>query len=82
MAQLLRMPEIAANTVEAMLSEWPLAENAAFADGDAIATVETDKAVVDVPAEGGGVLAADAGRARASRSRSARRWRCWPTPAR
>ena len=56
MAQLLRMPEIAANMVEAVLNEWPLAENAAFSAGDAIATVETDKAVVDVPAEADGVL--------------------------
>src|SRR3954466_7397453 len=50
------MPEIAANTVEAVLSEWPLGENATFTAGDPIATVETDKAVVDVPAEADGVL--------------------------
>ncbi|MEV6491939.1 E3 binding domain-containing protein, partial [Actinoplanes sp. NPDC051633] len=56
MAQLLRMPEISANTVEAVLSEWPLAENTAFRAGDAIATVETEKAVVDVPADADGVL--------------------------
>jgi pyruvate dehydrogenase E2 component (dihydrolipoamide acetyltransferase) len=56
MAQLLRMPEISANTVEAVLSDWPLAENTAFRAGDAIATVETEKAVVDVPAEADGVL--------------------------
>jgi len=56
MASLLRMPEIAANTTEAVLTEWPLAENASFAAGDPIATVETEKAVVDVPAEADGVL--------------------------
>jgi pyruvate dehydrogenase E2 component (dihydrolipoamide acetyltransferase) len=56
MATLLRMPEISANTVEAVLSEWPLAENTTFAAGDAIATVETEKAVVDVPADADGVL--------------------------
>jgi pyruvate dehydrogenase E2 component (dihydrolipoamide acetyltransferase) len=56
MAELLRMPEISANMVEAVLSEWPLAENASFAAGDPIATVETEKAVVDVPAESDGVL--------------------------
>ena len=56
MAQLLRMPEISANTVEAVLSEWPLAENTTFRAGDAIATVETEKAVVDVPADADGVL--------------------------
>ncbi|HST66776.1 MAG TPA: E3 binding domain-containing protein, partial [Mycobacteriales bacterium] len=56
MARLLRMPEVAANTLEATLSEWSLAEGAAFSDGDPIATVETDKAAVDVPAEGDGVM--------------------------
>jgi pyruvate dehydrogenase E2 component (dihydrolipoamide acetyltransferase) len=56
MARLLRMPEVAANTPEATLADWPLPEAADFADGDVIATVETDKAVVDVPAEGAGVL--------------------------
>jgi pyruvate dehydrogenase E2 component (dihydrolipoyllysine-residue acetyltransferase) len=56
MARLLRMPEVAANTLEATLSEWLLGEDAEFADGDAIATVETDKAAVEVPAEGAGVL--------------------------
>jgi pyruvate dehydrogenase E2 component (dihydrolipoamide acetyltransferase) len=56
MARLLRMPEVAANTLEATLSEWLLGENAEFADGDAIATVETDKAAVEVPVEGAGVL--------------------------
>jgi pyruvate dehydrogenase E2 component (dihydrolipoamide acetyltransferase) len=56
MASLLRMPEISANMVEAVVSEWPVAENATFVAGDAIATVETDKAVVDVPAETDGVL--------------------------
>ena len=56
MAHLLRMPEISANTVEAVLSEWPLAPNTEFKAGDSIATVETDKAVVDVPADEDGVL--------------------------
>jgi len=56
MARLLRMPEVAANTLEATLSEWLLAEDTAFSDGDSIATVETDKAAVDVPAEGDGVM--------------------------
>jgi pyruvate dehydrogenase E2 component (dihydrolipoamide acetyltransferase) len=56
MAELLRMPEIAANTTEAVLSSWPLPENATFARDDVIATVETAKAVVDVPAEADGVL--------------------------
>jgi pyruvate dehydrogenase E2 component (dihydrolipoamide acetyltransferase) len=56
MARLLRMPEIAANTLEATLSEWLLSEDSPFSDGDSLATVETDKAAVDVPAEGDGVI--------------------------
>ena len=35
---------------------WPVAENTAFAAADVIATVETDKAVVDVEAEADGVM--------------------------
>ncbi|MFF5289924.1 dihydrolipoamide acetyltransferase family protein [Paractinoplanes globisporus] len=56
MATLLRMPAISANVTEAVLNDWPLTENTAFSAGDPIATVETDKAVVDVPAEADGVL--------------------------
>ena len=56
MARLLRMPEVAANAVEAVLAEWPVAENGAFHVQDAIATVETEKAVVDVPADADGVV--------------------------
>ncbi|MBB5826034.1 2-oxo acid dehydrogenase subunit E2 [Micromonospora carbonacea] len=50
MADLLRMPEIAANTEEAVLAGWPVAEGDEFAAGDVIATIETAKAVVDVEA--------------------------------
>ncbi|MFC4113191.1 dihydrolipoamide acetyltransferase family protein [Nonomuraea zeae] len=56
MARLLRMPEVAANAGEAVLQGWAVAVGAAFAAGDVIATVETDKAVVDVEAEIDGVL--------------------------
>jgi len=56
MARLLRMPEVAANAVEAVLSGWPVPENTPFTAQDAIATVETEKAVVDVPAEADGVI--------------------------
>ena len=56
MARLLRMPEVAANAVDAILAAWPVAENIAFEAGDPIATVETEKAVIDVPADGGGVI--------------------------
>lgn len=56
MARLLRMPEVAANAVEAVLAEWPVAENGSFHAMDAIATIETEKAVVDVPADADGVI--------------------------
>ena len=56
MAGILRMPEVAANAVEAVLQSWPVAENTPYATGDVIATVETEKAVVDVEAETDGVI--------------------------
>jgi pyruvate dehydrogenase E2 component (dihydrolipoamide acetyltransferase) len=56
MATLFRMPELAANTTEAVLGAWLVAENAAFAAGEALVTVETDKASVDLEAETDGVL--------------------------
>jgi pyruvate dehydrogenase E2 component (dihydrolipoamide acetyltransferase) len=56
MPKLMRMPEVAANTTEAVLAEWAVAERAEFTAQQVIATVETEKAVVDVEAEDGGVL--------------------------
>lgn len=56
MAQVLRMPEVAANATEAVLSEWLVPENTTFAARDAIATVETEKAAVEVEAETDGVV--------------------------
>jgi pyruvate dehydrogenase E2 component (dihydrolipoamide acetyltransferase) len=56
MPELLRMPEIAAAQTSAVLASWPLDTAARFAAGDVVATVETDKAVVDVEAEADGVL--------------------------
>ena len=58
MPELLRMPEIAANTPAAVLAGWSLPVGASFHAHDTIATVETDKAVVDVEAENDGVLLA------------------------
>ncbi|MGY1601219.1 dihydrolipoamide acetyltransferase family protein [Geodermatophilus sp. SYSU D00815] len=45
------MPEVAANATEAVLAGWSLAEDAEFGADDVVATVETEKAVVDVEAE-------------------------------
>lgn len=56
MAQLLHMPEVAANATEAVLLDWAVAERAGFSAGQALATVETDKAVVEIEAEADGVI--------------------------
>jgi pyruvate dehydrogenase E2 component (dihydrolipoamide acetyltransferase) len=50
------MPEVAAATTEAVLAEWLVAEGAAVAAGEAIATVETEKALVDIEADADGVV--------------------------
>jgi pyruvate dehydrogenase E2 component (dihydrolipoyllysine-residue acetyltransferase) len=55
-AELLRMPEIATGTNEAVLSSWSVAENSTVAVSDIIAVVETAKAVVDVEAEISGTI--------------------------
>ncbi|MBW8766496.1 MAG: 2-oxo acid dehydrogenase subunit E2 [Geodermatophilales bacterium] len=50
------MPEVAAGGTEAVLHEWSVTEQAVFGAQDVLATVETDKAVVDVEAEQPGVV--------------------------
>jgi pyruvate dehydrogenase E2 component (dihydrolipoamide acetyltransferase) len=56
MAHLLRMPEVAADTNEAVLGSWSLPEGTPFVTGAVLATVETAKAAVDIEAESDGVL--------------------------
>lgn len=56
MAHLLRVAEVATGATEAVLHEWGVAEGASYAVGDVLATLETDKAVVDIEAEDDGVL--------------------------
>ena len=56
MPRLLRMPAIAANSDEAVLASWSVAEGSAFASGDTLVVVEMEKAAVDIPAEAPGVL--------------------------
>jgi pyruvate dehydrogenase E2 component (dihydrolipoamide acetyltransferase) len=51
MPELLLVPEVAAGATEVVLSEWLVADGASFAAGDAIAVIETDKAIVEVEAE-------------------------------
>jgi pyruvate dehydrogenase E2 component (dihydrolipoamide acetyltransferase) len=54
MAQVLRMPGVAADATEAVLSEWLVEESGDFRATDPIATVETEKASVDVEAAAAG----------------------------
>ncbi len=56
MPEILRMPEVAAGATEAILSAWNVPVGQAYAAGDLLVTIETDKAVVDVEAEADGVL--------------------------
>jgi pyruvate dehydrogenase E2 component (dihydrolipoamide acetyltransferase) len=53
-ARVLRMPEVAANATDAVLMEWLVEESGDFAAFDALATVETAKAAVDVEADADG----------------------------
>jgi pyruvate dehydrogenase E2 component (dihydrolipoyllysine-residue acetyltransferase) len=54
MARVLRMPGVAANATEAVLSEWLVEESGDFSAAQPIATVETEKAAVDVEADSAG----------------------------
>ncbi|QUQ63472.1 dihydrolipoamide acetyltransferase family protein [Kutzneria sp. CA-103260] len=56
MATLLRVPEVATGSTEAVLTEWLVPENVAFEAGAAIAVLETDKAAVEVEAEIGAMV--------------------------
>lgn len=56
MARLLRMPEVAADTDEAVLGSWSLPNGTPFIAGAVLATVETAKAAVDIEADSDGVL--------------------------
>ncbi|MFQ6172161.1 dihydrolipoamide acetyltransferase family protein [Oryzobacter sp. R7] len=50
------MPGVSADAAEATLVEWAVAAGDSVTRGDVIATVETDKAVVDIEAEASGTL--------------------------
>ncbi len=56
MAHLLRMPEVAAGSDSAVLQDWSVAVDEAFSAHEPLATIETDKAVVEVEAEAAGVI--------------------------
>ena len=52
----MRMPEVLANATEAIIAKWLLEEGASFSVGQSMAEVETEKALVEVPAETDGIL--------------------------
>ena len=56
MPELLRMPEVAAGATSATLCDWLVRENQPYSASEVLATIETDKAVVDFTAETDGVL--------------------------
>ena len=57
MATILRMPEVAANATHATLVQWVRAEGDSISIGESIAEIETDKAVIEIGAQGEGILA-------------------------
>ncbi len=56
MAELLPVPEVAAGAAEVVVSEWLIKAGDTFSAGDVIAVIETEKAVVELPAEHDGTL--------------------------
>ncbi|MEI6375503.1 MAG: biotin/lipoyl-containing protein, partial [Actinomycetes bacterium] len=56
MPTLLRMPAVAANESDTLLSSWLVESGGSFTAGQAIAVVETEKAAADVEADADGVL--------------------------
>jgi len=56
MAELLPVPEVAAGATEVVVAEWLVKAGDTFSAGDLIAVIETEKAVVELPAEQGGTM--------------------------
>lgn len=56
MAHLLRMPAVLAGATEAMLLSWHVQSGDSFEEGDELAEIETDKALVELAAEESGTL--------------------------
>ena len=56
MASIMRMPEVLANATEAIISKWLVEEGAPFTSGQPLAEAETEKALVEVPADADGIL--------------------------
>ncbi|MHB8186323.1 MAG: 2-oxo acid dehydrogenase subunit E2 [Dermatophilaceae bacterium] len=51
MASFLRMPGVSADSDEATLEEWSVSEGNEIHEGDVVATVETEKAVVEIASD-------------------------------
>lgn len=56
MPELLLVPEVAAGATEVVIAEWLVQPGVAYSAGDAIAVIETEKAVVEMEAEKDGTL--------------------------
>lgn len=56
MTTLIRMPEVAANTDSAVIVSWMKKEGDTIAQGDCLAEIETEKAVIEFNSEHSGVL--------------------------
>ncbi|MDH3062207.1 E3 binding domain-containing protein, partial [Achromobacter insolitus] len=56
MAHLIKLPSVAADTSGGTLHQWLKKEGDAVAVGDALAEIETEKAIVEINAEQAGVL--------------------------
>jgi pyruvate dehydrogenase E2 component (dihydrolipoamide acetyltransferase) len=56
-AYLIRLPAVAADSASGSLAQWLKKEGDRIEAGDIIAEVETDKAIADIEAEQGGILA-------------------------
>ncbi|MGB3437008.1 biotin/lipoyl-containing protein, partial [Achromobacter sp.] len=56
MAHLIKLPSVAADTSGGTLHQWLKKEGDTVAVGDALAEIETEKAIVEINAEQAGVL--------------------------
>jgi pyruvate dehydrogenase E2 component (dihydrolipoamide acetyltransferase) len=56
MASFLRMPGVSADSDEATLEEWSVSEGTEVHEGDGVATVETEKAVVEITTDQNAVV--------------------------
>ena len=56
MATIVRMPGVSADSSSAILVDWSVSTGDTVKRGDIIATVETEKAVVDIEVDDDGVL--------------------------